>query len=543
MRVHLNLSACCFLVTCCVFLSGCFPGKVANIVEGEGLQRLRIDSQKGSPQKATSFRESSKVFTADGSVYLFPKGFTVSLDSIAGNGAKFAFGEDVGFNGRYAILRDSVVALTYYEEKHTFGEVFGSAMLGPYGGLVSYLALACLSCPKCCFGSCPTIYVESDSLAGIRAECFSYCVSPFIQRPDLDLLQHDADRGQKFRLRVTNEALESHMINRLELLSVSHPADSRVYPTADGRILAVRNLKPVMKAWAKSGTYISEQIRAIDEDAYRSGLDRFADLTESKQRDAITFEVPAKPGQDSVTVVLCARNTLLSTSLFYDVVLGSRGLNALTWTARMAEDEQYAHLFYALYDQYAGVQVEVERNGEFVQAGSLGDIGPIAWKEMALRIPATGSSTRVRLSFFPDNLAIDYIAYAEQTLRENAFFVHSVEPEEITDCYGASRLDLLSKVAAQDENYLHSTPGDSFLFSYTLPDRPGMKTTVLLGSQGYYYEWLRGNWVRNENVLPPLNIFDVPGILQTLRERWLSDSPMMETEFFQNRVPLKERHI
>ncbi|MBE0643482.1 MAG: hypothetical protein IH600_05340 [Bacteroidetes bacterium] len=539
---HSFRSVLIFLISAgCFFLQGCFPNKTAHMAEKDGLEEFLTELRKDATPHNATFFNSSKIFTRDGCIYLFPEGFSVSSDTLMGQGGRYTFGNETGQAGWYAIPRDSIIALTYYEEKHTFGEILGTGLLGAYGGLMSYGAIACLSCPKCCFGSCPTVYVESDSISGIRAECFSYCVSPFVQRPDLDLLLRDADASQPFRMRVTNEALESHFLNRLELLAVSHPADSRIYPTAEGRVVAVRHLAPVRNAHAEEGVDIGELLRAADENAWRSGPDRFADFTDRGKRDAVTFEVPTTLDRDSITLVLRARNTLLTTALFYDVVLGSRGLNALEWTARMAKDESYARFFYALYDQYAGLQVEVERGGRFVLVSSVGDIGPIAWKDFAVRIPASDGITRVRLSFFPDNIALDYIAYARETLDDGAFTVSAVPPTSVEDSWNRSRPELLADIARQDERYVHSTPGDSFLFSYTLPRSAGMTTSVLLRSQGYYYEWLRGNWVRNENVLPPLNIFDVPGILHDLRSRWLSDSRVMEDEFFRNRVPLKER--
>lgn len=236
-----------------------------------------------------------------------------------------------------------------------------------------------------------------------------------------------------------------------------------------------------------------------------------------------------------------ARNTLLTTALFYVVVLGSHGLNALIWTARMAEDEQYARLFYGLYDEYADVTVEVQRDGRFEKVGRIGDIGPIAWKDLAPRIPVTGKATRVRLSFFPDNICIDYLAFARKTLCGSAFSVTRVAPSDLRDHRDLPRPELITNVSRQDDTYLHSTPGDSFLFSFDLPRNPAMRTSVLLRTQGYYYEWLRGNWVRTDDTLPPLDIFDIPGILRDLRGRWLTDYRMMEEEFFRNRVSLKEK--
>ncbi|MDX9759625.1 MAG: hypothetical protein RBU27_10735 [Bacteroidota bacterium] len=554
-------------------MTGCFPNKVAHLLEGRKLAAVQDSLARMPGADARTFTARTKLFTTDGGIYLFPDGFLTRADTLIGTGTRYELGSEQGHTARFAIMRDSIRAMTYYEPRHSFGEIAGTVGLGIFAPFLTYNAVACLVCPKCCFGSCPTIYVGEPGASdvssmtsvgdqsitmgrtssgeippvgtaaggGIVAECFSYCVSPFVQRPDLDLLARDVDTSTPFHLRVTNEAMESHFINRLELLSVAHPHASEVYPTEDGRIYVVRGLESVEQARSDDGTDIAALLNTRDDNVYRSGLSRFDAMTADGRRDAITFDIPSADLVDSVTVVLRARNTLLTTALFYDVVLGPRGYNALEWTARMAEDEAYARLFYALYDEYGGVQVSVERDGRFDPVTKFGDIGPIAWKDFAVRLPVTGTTTRVRFTFFPDNLMIDHVAWARETLDAPAFAVHTVTPDLIEDFDGMTRPEIADSVARQDESYLHVTPGDSYHFRYDLPDGGMQASTVLLRSQGYYYEWLRGSWVRDEATQPPLNIFNIAAIIELLRDRWLHHSRTLEEEFFHNRVPLKEK--
>lgn len=562
-----------FFLAITVSITGCFPNKVAHMLEGRELASMQDSLARVPGTDARNFKARTKLFTSDGSIYMFPEGFLTQEDSLFGRGTRYRFGSEQGYSAHFAISRDSIRAMTYYEPRHTFGEITGSVGLGIFAPLLTYSAVACFMCPKCCFGSCPTIYVGdagnpvmhaphdrpaggaehrgssagtnpaggTTPVGGIVAECFSYCVSPFVQRPDVDLLARDVETSAPFHLRVTNEAMESHFINRFELLSVTHPVASEVYPTEDGQIYVLRGLRPVERARSDDGEDITDVLGHSDEAVYRSGVRRFDELTAQGRRDAMTFELSTTDLSDSVTIVLRARNTLLTTALFYDVVLGPRGYNALEWTARMAEDEQYARLFYALYDEYGGVQVSVERDGRFEPVTRFGDIGPIAWKDFALRLPVTGTTTRVRFTFFPDNIMIDRVAWARETLDARTFAVRTVTPDLVEDFDGMSRPELVDSVARQDDSYLHVTPGDSYHFRYPLSDSDGKTTSVLLLSQGYYYEWLRGSWVQEEASQPPLNIFNTTAIIDLLRERWLNHSRMLEEEFFRNRVPLKEK--
>jgi len=238
--------------------------------------------------------------------------------------------------------------------------------------------------------------------------------------------------------------------------------------------------------------------------------------------------------------VLRLRNTLLSTVLFYDIVLASQGIQAIEWTRRMAENKVYALLFSTLYEQYSGIRCLSGKPGRLRETASIGDIGPIAWKELAIRIPASAEAQRVQLEFFPDNVMIDRIAWSADASPEASMRVQRLSPVDVTDYAGRDGSSALALLEKADDAYLVHEPGDNADFTYQIPGRKGMSTSLLLASSGYYYEWLRGHWIRTAGAGEQLNIFDRAGILTRLRSRWLESRSSVAQSFFENRIPLKE---
>ncbi len=511
-----------------VLVSGCFPSRTVNY------------SERGIPEEISSFTAVAKIHLDDGSVVLMRNGFTVAGDTVIGNGPRYGMAGGLLESGAHRIVFDSIAAMTYHQDDHNGGQVLGSALFGTWGPSISFLSLYCLVCPKCCFGCCPTVYIRDGSEQSIRAECFSYCISPYTQRGDLDLLARRWDPGDTLHMRIANEALETHYINSLSLLAVQHPEDSEVYPTDAGRIVAVRDLRPAAGVWNSRGADVTEAVRSIDQENYRSSMDIFSEQAVAAEPDWLAFDLPPMPGSDSVTVVLRLRNTLLSTVLFYDIVLASQGMQAMEWTRRMAENKVYALLFSTLYEQYSGIRCLSGTPGNLRETATIGDIGPIAWKEIALRIPAASAAQRIRLEFFPDNVMIDRIAWSADASAEASMHVQRLSPVRVTDYAGRDGSAALALLEKADDAYLIHEPGDNVDLTYRVPGSKGLSTSLLLASSGYYYEWLRGNWIRNAGTGKQLDIFDRKGILTKLRSRWLESHRAVAQSFFENRIPLKE---
>ena len=109
------------------------------------------------------------------------------------------------------------------------------AGLAIISGASAALTVFCLTNTKACFGSCPTFYAP-DGDGGplvLQAEGFSDSVAPALEKRDVDALFRTRPGARALQVRMTNEALETHVIKEANILAVPAPAGGRVFAAGD----------------------------------------------------------------------------------------------------------------------------------------------------------------------------------------------------------------------------------------------------------------------------------------------------------------------
>ena len=481
----------------------------------------------------------AKVFKSDNSIILFPNGFIVFDKQISGNGIN---------QGNYLIKQkskfialplDSIAAIITYEETTSGGRYFASFLLDLTAAPLTFLGLYCIACPKCCFGSCPTVYTYDGKNYNLEVELFSECIAKQLEDDDFDLLRQKA-KDNTLKLKITNEALETHYINKFEIVVAEHPFGTKIYPTTDGNLLILSEVIPPLKVINKDGIDISDLLVNDDNKFYRSGVKKVSELKSGPVFDWIDLNIPSSK-TSSTKMILKYRNTLLSTTLLYDVVIGSQGIAGLAWTNRMNNDPVYASQFKMIYEAFSGIKIKLWNNGVWQELGMFKDAGPLNWKYVATELPVSSSdSLLIRLEFIPDNFMIDYIALDTSSATQDIIMTKTIYPIEVFDGNGNNSDSLLSYVKDGDQNYLKTEPGDSYYLNYSIPENNNCEQTVFIRSKGYYNEWIRGSWINNKNDIYTFNLYDVKRTLSYLADSWIENSELLEREFFHSKFSLKE---
>ncbi|MCH7573894.1 MAG: hypothetical protein IIA59_02100 [Candidatus Marinimicrobia bacterium] len=511
--------------------SACFPSKRVTLLKREVITPgLRIKSP-------------TKAFLMDASFLLFPYGFSVVNDTIRGVGTRYWLDHADLESKPYTIPLDSIGAMSYYDLKSSPGSLLGSTLLGLYGGFITAYSIECITCPKCCFGSCPTLYTHDGKEYKLEAELFSYSLSKFFQENDLDRLSQKIPQNGLYQVRVSNEALETHYINELSLITVSHQIGTKLFPSDKGGFIATTTLQPPIEAVNSLGEDVFNLLHSRDDRWYRSDTNMVRKLAEGVYSDWVDLKLKLPEKATNVKLVLHLRNTLLSTILLYDVVLASQGIAALEWTERMNKDLLYASQYHAIYNSYSGMDIKVYRNGKWIQQASLKDVGPIAGKDVAVELAASKDAEgimRVRLEFFPDNIMIDYVAFEANNSLKEALLVDKILPTEIYDHTGQKRDDILELIEKSDNQFLITSPGESYYFNYNIPPSERMEKTVFVQSKGYYTEWIRGEWLMPRSAGYQFDLLRVDETIAQLRQSWLANRGLIESEFFKTKIPLGE---
>jgi len=432
-----------------------------------------------------------KAHLYDGSTVVFQDGVTVADGVVRGAGRLYDLTLDNSSTVNEVALKD-VAAMESYQTPVSTGATTAATAGSSVGILLGSLTAIMLL-----FGSCPTIYSFDAEGAALEAELFSYSITPSFQSRDIDRLDIQASDNGIFELELRNEMLETHYIDHLEVLEIVHAEDQQVFPDEKGRPLVVGELIVPSRAVDHAGVDILEGIRNVDDLAWSAGAARLAAVNADDYVDHLDFEFEIPPDAASLALVLRARNSLLNTVLFYDVMLKDQSFRAFDWMNR-----DLGHLGNQLelglwYRKHMGMTISVWDKTRYRKVARIGDQGPIAWNEHAVRLPTNGSDTlRVRLSFVVDNWRLDRVAVATDAERA---IMRPVPLEHARNTDG-DLAEIPEYLLKADEKYLITKPQERVNLRFDVGDAPtGKRRTFFLASEGYYMEWMRADWLTEEH--------------------------------------------
>jgi hypothetical protein len=494
----------------------------------------RVEAAPVTPSQSDSVHVHTpvKAHLFDGSTVVFSGGAIVVRDTVRGTGAGYDVRLTSTGTRSWAIPLDSVLAMETFRQATDAATSLMATVLATVGTvfLGGLLAVAA-------FGSCPTIYSVPDTggAAVLEAEAFSASIAPLLEGRDVDRLTLRPNAHGRVRLEVRNEALETHYINHLELLAVRHAAGEMVLPDGHGIPVAVRGIIAPSLATDRVGRDLRPVLEAMDDRVFSSDPASIAMALDGDLEEEIELAAPA-PRADSVALVLTMRSSLLNTVLMYDFMLGRPGAQSLDWLATGIEEISTAIQLGRWMNDRTGMRVSVWDGTAWRGVVRLPDYGPIAWRHVAVvvPVPAGVDTLRVRLAFAPDGWRIDEAKFALQLRRPG---VRSVPLARMADRDGAPHTAGLAALSSPDSSYLETRPGTFFTIEFDAGLTPtDSSVTLLLASQGYYTEWVRGSWLKHATGEP---FQPTDATLAEAVRRWMVVKDSMETQFHASRIPVR----
>jgi hypothetical protein len=185
-----------------------------------------------------------------------------------------------------------------------------------------------------------------------------------------------------------------------------------------------------------------------------------------------------------------------------------------------------------------GLHVSVRRGGEWHEAADVPDAGPIAWRDVAAVIPAPpGDTLRVRLSFVADEWRLGKVSVATRFRRP---VPQRFAPSALVAAHTTADADALRSVTETDARYLETTPGQQFTLRFGTGAAPRDSVrTFLLATDGYYTEWIRGDWVRQAEAAASRPFIASDSTLAETVRHWSSVAPAFESAFAHTRIPVR----
>ncbi len=492
-----------------------------------GCATNRVDRRIYRPAAATPGDLHShylKVHMTNGDVYVLDKWSLGKPAEVSGEGKLFDYNRHLMQSGKFTIpFKD--IALFETNDVSPQPQI---AVMALMTGVSLAMTIYCIANPKACFGSCPTFYAWDGKRMQVLAEGFSASIAPALEERDIDALYRAKPPSRNLEVWITNEALETHVIRYAAVLLARRPDKGRVFVTPSGKFYQANSICPPASAMGDEGDF-SQKLAAVD------GNERFssADSTDLASREEILLKFKNAP-EGRLGLVLGYRQTLLTTFLFYQE-LAYMGSHTGDWIAGLKQDQMgFAK---AIKSQLWGALGTIEilaqdRDGQWIKQGEVSEVGPIATNvELVPLTVSSSKETSIKLRLTRGLWRLDYAALVR--------IGNEIEPMRVFPS-SVVRGDSVVDPGAKDKlsgtgGPLVTLPGDKYSALYRLPDN-FRSCELFLDTKGYYLEWMRKEWEKEEDPEMALMMFGRPAtFFKLLAPEFKKIEPRIEQDFWSSK--------
>ena len=402
------------------------------------------------------------------------------------------------------------------------GKIAGQALIFTP---IAIITIYCAINPKACFGSCPTFYAWDGNKMRLMAEGFSSSIARVFEKPDIDMLHSTVVKGREFKIQLTNEALETHAIKYADLLVFPRSEGERIFATPSGCFYSSDQIIKPSSCDAPEGDCLAK-VLDMDQSERFSAADP-NDLTIKETIEVEFKEIP----NGKLGLIIGSRQTLMTTFLFYQG-MAHAGSKLPYYHAQVESgNESMQHHLTRIWDLLGGIEVQVQNNnGKWVKAGEIAEMGPIAADLQLVTLPEiTGEKVKVRIKMTKGLWRIDQVGLIviDQEVQPIRIKPACVLRENVEDETALNSL-------IDSTQYLLTFPGDRYELIYNLPDDKDYE--IFLHSKGYYLEWMREDWIKEENNFRMAVMFAFPKqYLKMMAPEFKEIEPFMEYSFWNSR--------
>jgi len=310
----------------------------------------------------------------------------------------------------------------------------------------------------------------------------------------------------------------------VRVLAAPRATGARVFAIPGGTFRVADHLIEPRRATAPEGD-CTAALRALD------GDERFSrtDSTDLTARETIELDFDGT-SPDHNGLVIGTRQTLVTTFLFYQT-LAWMGRSAGDWIAALeASGPGVRDRVGGPGRLLGGIVIEaLDPKRGWVRGGEVFETGPIATDVHLLLLPdVKGGVRRVRLRMARGLWRVDYVALAHLGAP-----VVPVRLDPVRVMRGEARDDNALASLTDSTRTLVTLPGDRYTLAYRLT-ADYRNCDLFLESRGYYLEWIRQEWLADENPDRVISMMMNPrGTLRTLSPVFKRQEAQQEARFWQ----------
>jgi hypothetical protein len=169
--------------------------------------------------------------------------------------------------------------------------------------------------------------------------------------------------------------------------------------------------------------------------------------------------------------------------------------------------------------------------GDWRAVDQVNEYGPLATDYHLVPLGRLASrAAKIRLIMTKGNCRIDYVGLAVLSRSVSATRLH---PRRVLK--DGLRDDEALALLCDSSRALTTLPGDTYTLKYRMPDVSG-DYELFLESRGYYLEWIRKEWIEEENSFLLAQMFlDPQAALKRLAPEYKQVEAQMENCFWRSR--------
>lgn len=462
----------------------------------------RIERETGSPGMTIPRYNPEgvpylKLHMKNGDLYLM-NSWNLDSGKVTGKGQLYDYNRTLKKVDDFKIpIKDIVIA-----ETNSIKAAAGTSIMLIPTIAAGIFGIVCLVNPKACFGSCPTFYTNNGRDYQIQAEGFSSSVSSCLEENDVDALYNYKAVSNNLEILLKNEAYETHFIRNADILALPREQGNRVLAAEDGGFYEVNCFTNPNSILGEEGD-CSENLCSFDGEERFSSAD--SSYLASKESIVLTFD-NVSPGKKGL--VITSRQSLLMTYIFYQG-LAYMGTMAGDYYSKLERDTTtWKNLMRNTRGVLGRIEVYVgNSDNTWQKVGESGEFGPIASdiKIVPFNIKDHIPTLKIKLKMTKGFWRIDYLSMVNILNPVNPIRISPSEAYPEIDRKGSGIVAILN----DDDSLLVTLPGDNYLLHYRLPDDYN-NYELFLESRGYYMEWMRKEWMDEENPVMVYKMFFNP---------------------------------
>jgi len=450
-----------------------------------------------SAKEITYYKDLSKasregaiqVVTIDTSVYYINK-FTFNDTSITGTGTREKNQIKTDFNGQllfkdisYIQSSDTDLLKSFaFLGVTTFIVLSGVSVITAESGLEATIKIVY---PEgSAGGSCPFIYSWNGKKFVLEGEAFGTALGKALEYETCTMLPALISEKGKIKIKLTNERPETHFFNKVKLITCETDFDSKVYTDNNNFLWPVKKQVKLLSAVDQNDSDITELI--IEDDNFYWQSDLTSAEVESSFEDQIVVYFPKNKDIDSVSIIISAINTTISSIVFKKLqsLLGDEFVNFMRATE---DDPEMIEILKETLTR-SSLKIDVWDGNDWIYQGMIyPEANHIKFQKL-LRISTDinySEFLKIRFRCMTDVWKLDAI------FMDDSPVTRLITQEVTLTSAQFNNKNIIDEIGKTDNNYVTLIPGEEINLEFEeIKYSNQKKINYALLVEGYLYEWV-----------------------------------------------------